>query len=156
MFIIYTYLSLSLSVCVYLCIYMYIYLSTYIPISRSAWRRQRLFINETPFFPLRGPLPSPTPILFGISPQVMSRPGFWPQSAQLTGFWHPPAHSDPSLSSGKRSLTNLEQNIENFLNLNFSREKPVIYIGLGSPGALGLLPDPVSFTQNLLKALEMV
>lgn len=40
-------------------------------------------------------LPSPVPLLYGLSPQVIQQPGYWPDSIRVCGFWqHKSRHEE--------------------------------------------------------------
>ena len=44
------------------------------------------------------PLPSPVQLLYGLSPQVIQQPGYWPDSIHMCGFWQPVQHKKVSLA----------------------------------------------------------
>jgi UDP:flavonoid glycosyltransferase YjiC (YdhE family) len=111
------------------------------------WRRRHLFLPEVPFQPLRT-LPPPTPLLYGISPHVLARPGYWPASVECTGFWHlPDPHSRTDASLVPPALCA-------FLDTQRSANTPVVYFGFGSPGSLGLLPAPRLLAEAMAHACQ--
>ena len=44
------------------------------------------------------PLPRPVQLLYGLSPQVILQPGYWPDSIHMCGFWQPAQRKQVSLA----------------------------------------------------------
>ncbi len=58
------------------------------PLFSEGWRRWRAETLGLPPVPLSGvPLPRPPPLLYGLPEALIARPGYWPASVQLCGFW---------------------------------------------------------------------
>jgi sterol 3beta-glucosyltransferase len=53
----------------------------------SRVRHDRPWLPKLSRWPFAGRPPHNTPILFGFSPCVIPRPGDWPESVQMTGYW---------------------------------------------------------------------
>jgi len=85
------------------------------------WRRDFLHLKPTPFRGIHHRMYSePTPVIYGFSEQVVTRPVDWPSSHQITGYWFmlesgdyvPPGDLTYFIESGD----------------------PPVYIGFGSTG----------------------
>ncbi|CAN0083854.1 unnamed protein product [Ectocarpus fasciculatus] len=90
-------------------------------------------------------LPKAPPILFGVSPAVLPRPGYWPAQADVCGFW-----SFPRLSPRYRPPDRLVR----FLTRCEADNKPVFVVGLGSMPALGLVQDPSGIVATAASSLR--
>ncbi|CAN0160575.1 unnamed protein product, partial [Ectocarpus sp. 8 AP-2014] len=90
-------------------------------------------------------LPRAPPILFGVSPAVLPRPGYWPARADVCGFW-----SFPRLSPRYRPPDRLMR----FLARCEADNKPVFVVGLGSMPALGLVQDPSRIVATAASSLQ--
>lgn len=86
-------------------------------------------------------LPPPTPLLYGISPTVMARQSYWPESVSLSGFWTPPAMLHLSPDSALVSLVE-------------AASSPLVYVGFGSMERYLLDVSWEGFFQALESALE--
>eukprot|EP00903_Cladosiphon_okamuranus_P019998 g18371.t2 len=90
-------------------------------------------------------LPRAPPILFGCSPTVLPRPGYWPAKADVCGFW-----SFPRLSPNYRPPERLAR----FLSTCAAEGKPVFVVGLGSMPELGLVKNPERILQTAVLCLR--
>ncbi|CAM9907376.1 unnamed protein product, partial [Ectocarpus sp. 8 AP-2014] len=95
--------------------------------------------------PTGSSLPRAPPILFGVSPAVLPRPGYWPARADVCGFW-----SFPRLSPRYRPPDRLVR----FLARCEADNKPVFVVGLGSMPALGLVQDPSRIVATAASSLQ--
>jgi sterol 3beta-glucosyltransferase len=88
--------------------------------------------------PLRSPDGRQVMVLHGISPSVLPRPGDWPATAQMTGYWFldSPA-GDASLAPRVKEL--------------LAADPPPVYVGFGSMAG----PDPAAATGVVLEALRL-
>ncbi|KAK3732918.1 hypothetical protein QZH41_012677 [Actinostola sp. cb2023] len=86
------------------------------------------------------PLPAPTPLLYGISPTVLEKPEYWPNSVTVCGYWYTelayPSPDDitvlcPSHQSSKRIL------FKDFMSTLTKHQQRPLYIGFGSMEELG-------------------
>ena len=77
-------------------------------------------------------LPKAPLLLYGISPSIFARPGFWPDSVKLTGFWFLPEVPNYQAPSA----------LQRFLP-DASSPSDVVYFGFGSMGAAGLVSSAV-------------
>lgn len=84
----------------------------------SRVRRGRPWLTPLSSWPFGERQPHPTPILFAFSPCVIARPGDWPDSVQLTGYWF----LDPPDEGG------MDARLQRFLDAG----PPPVYIGFGS------------------------
>eukprot|EP00731_Ephydatia_muelleri_P016790 Em0009g1214a len=48
---------------------------------------EALHIPSLPFSTPTGLLPPPVPLLYGVSPLIVQRQSYWPNSVELTGYW---------------------------------------------------------------------
>jgi sterol 3beta-glucosyltransferase len=80
----------------------------------NRWRRNTLHLKPAPFFKH----PDSSPMLYGFSPRIVSRPADYPGSHHIVGYWFLNSANDWSPSS----------NLQNFL----SDGAPPVYIGFGS------------------------
>lgn len=69
-------------------------------------------------WPLGKSVQPPTPVLYGISPSVLPKPGDWPAQAHMTGYWFLKEKND----------WQPEQDLQHFLQTG----PPPVYIGFGS------------------------
>jgi hypothetical protein len=72
----------------------------------APWRKHDLALPSRPLLQWNNarcpaPLPPPVPLLYGLSPLVVPRPGYWPAAARLCGpwFWNAPPPTRPEPSS---------------------------------------------------------
>lgn len=104
------------------------------------WRRERLHLDEVPFLTRR----RKTPLIYAISPTMCPVPGYWPESARMTGFFFPPAdweHRIPCTFS--KEVT------------DFSSDK-VVTITMSTPwdmGLLGGISEAVRFIETCRSSL---
>lgn len=90
--------------------------------------------------PLRRPDGGPVPVLHAVSPAVLPRPGDWPATARVTGYWFadPPPASDP-VEPGLDAL------------VPAGSDQPLVFVGFGSMAG----PQPQAATQEVVQALRM-
>lgn len=88
--------------------------------------------------PLRRPDGGPATVLHAVSPHVLPRPGDWPGTASITGYWFlhdtEPAHDE------------LQPDLAEFLD----RGEPPVFVGFGSMSG----PDPAATTHVVLDAVR--
>ena len=102
--------------------------------------RERLHLDEVPFLTRR----RKTPLIYAISPTMCPVPGYWPESARMTGFFFPPAdweHRIPCTFS--KEVT------------DFSSDK-VVTITVSTPwdmGLLGGISEAVRFIETCRSSL---
>eukprot|EP00884_Botryococcus_braunii_P016309 jgi/Botrbrau1/3361/Bobra.0337s0002.1 len=84
------------------------------------------------------------PLLYGISEAVVDRPGYWPESVQLTGYWN----AEPSLSQPLHAQRNFAPSID----LAGAHMKHICF-DFGSMGRMGLLGVPHHLVQSIRAAL---
>ena len=89
----------------------------------AQWRRHRLCLSEAPLTDATS-LPRQTPLLYAISPHVLLRPPFWPDSVSLCGFL-----PEPKPRSRTRSDALIETHIGN-------THGGALYVGFGSASDL--------------------
>lgn len=51
------------------------------------WRREALGLAPFLSAAQDGALPPATPLLYGLPESIVPRPGFWPDSVRMCGFW---------------------------------------------------------------------
>lgn len=71
--------------------------------------------------PLQWSLPPPTPLIFGLSPSLVPREQYWPESVELCGFWKLPASWLP--------VKHLDDHVQSFIDSHRGR---LVYTGFGS------------------------
>ncbi|WP_033343108.1 glycosyltransferase [Catenuloplanes japonicus] len=88
--------------------------------------------------PTRRPDGGPAPVLHAFSPAVIPRPSDWPDTAQVTGYWFPPAPAGEAESppAGMRALLH--------------GDEPVVFAGFGSMAG----PEPAALTRVVVEALD--
>lgn len=125
------------------------------------------------------PLPPSTTLLYGISPRVIEKPQYWPDSVVLCGYWFLDMPAEPIDDIKVYHPASGFSTLPDFLSrLKQSGEKPV-YIGFGSMEELGFFSSvdcvellcilneglvqcgrkallQLSPTSNLLKSWEML
>jgi hypothetical protein len=112
-----------------------------------------------------GQLPPAPPLLYGLSPYLFPLPAGTPGSALCSGFWQPMscdreliAHSNVELSQFIKSSLPIEgSDLLNHCQALPSDQPstwPVVYVGFGSMGAIGLLSRPHVILQCILDALK--
>ncbi|WIA18730.1 hypothetical protein OEZ85_003423 [Tetradesmus obliquus] len=124
-------------------------------------------------------LPGSVPVLYGLSPAVVSQPGYWPGSVQLTGFWlAADMHSQPAwqqqqqqqgcrlpaplqkfLSAHHQQQSDAAGNADEGLSCpcdSSSSRRGLLLVDFGSMGCLGLLREPELLLQVLLQALTLL
>lgn len=84
----------------------------------SRVRHNRPWLPKLNRWPFGGRPPHNTPILFGFSPCVIPRPGDWPESVQMTGYWF----LEPAGGDG------VDAALRSFIDAG----SPPVYIGFGS------------------------
>ena len=124
------------------------------------WREQALGLPRVPQLVARasnGRLvhACATPLLYGISPQVLPRPAYWPRSVHVCGFWQPKQQlhqrgSSPAVSAGAGARP--DAGATDPVDTGSMPDAPIV-IALGSMAKLGLLPRPMSLLQVLAGAL---
>ena len=98
----------------------------------GAWREE-LGMHPFPLLEATGlpapTLPQATPLVYAISEAVVPRPGYWPGSVSMTGFW---VEHDEEAKVVQGSLQ--EWVLE--------RCGRIVYVGFGSMAGLGLVENP--------------
>jgi hypothetical protein len=89
----------------------------------------------------RGVLPTPTPLLYGLSPSVLPRQPWWPDSVVLCGFWTLPSRYYPVPDSGVKALFH-------------SLPTPPLYVGYGSMESYLTDVDWTAFITTLDRGLK--
>ncbi len=87
--------------------------------------------------PLRSPDGGPVTVLHAVSPQVLPRPGDWPDTASVTGYWF--------LHDTEAEIGALPPDLECFLDAG----EPPVFVGFGSMSG----PDPAATTRTVLDAV---
>ncbi len=123
------------------------------------WRADRLRLPALPLdvgddAPVT--LPRAPPLLYGFSEQLVTRPGYWPESTHITGFWH--AERD-SAYEDERDLEPEPgyappSTLNHFLTAFRPVSDPVALITFGSMASMdGALPFPRTLLRCLAEAL---
>lgn len=84
----------------------------------SRVRRDRPWLPALSGWPFGGRWPHDAPMLLAFSPCVVTRPGDWPDSVQLTGYWFIEPAGDGGVDAG----------LQRFLDAG----PPPVYLGFGS------------------------
>jgi sterol 3beta-glucosyltransferase len=87
--------------------------------------------------PLRRPDGGPATVLHAVSPHVLPRPGDWPDTASVTGYWF--------LHDTEAETSALPPVLTSFLDAG----DPPVYLGFGSMSG----PDPAATTRMVLDAV---
>ncbi|GAQ87097.1 UDP-Glycosyltransferase superfamily protein [Klebsormidium nitens] len=93
-------------------------------------------------------LPQAPPLLYGFSEAVVPCPGYWPRTVRACGFWPPPQSWDDYLQE------QTPKSLHEFLAASRDVARPLVYIGFGAVGSMGLLPPAEPLILSLLSALE--
>ncbi|XP_037446891.1 sterol 3-beta-glucosyltransferase UGT80B1-like isoform X1 [Triticum dicoccoides] len=139
--------------------------------SWGLWRNDCLNLSPIPYTDPVTNLPlwhvraeSPL-LLYGFSKEIVERPGYWPSSAHICGFWFLPMAWQFScdkcreLFSGDFSspfegiLCANHAGLEDFL-MGSSYSSLPIFIGLSSIGSMGFLRNPKSFLMVIKAVIE--
>ncbi|CAM9122013.1 unnamed protein product, partial [Ascophyllum nodosum] len=112
-------------------------------LARGLYARTALSLAALSIFTMRS-LPSAPLAMFGVSPAVLPRPGYWPPKADVYGFW-----SFAKLSRRYRAPEMLER----FLERCNSVRRPIFCVGLGSMPGLGLAQDPNEILSMAVRCL---
>lgn len=106
-----------------------------------------LNIPSLPFTTPTGFLPPPVPLLYGVSPLIVQRQSYWPDSVELAGYWTLPG----SLQEPPHpELVRL---------LSASKPSQILYIGFGSMEAYMADIDWTSVLEkfeNVLKSFNLI
>eukprot|EP00803_Ostreobium_quekettii_P002354 evm.model.scf_1228.2 EVM.evm.TU.scf_1228.2 scf_1228:18346-22669(-) len=91
------------------------------------WRQTRLGLPRFPHHPAS--------LLYGFSPNVVPRPGWWPASVSVCGFWYPPrVNRCPSPADSACDEARLRRWIAG------CEGAPILCVDFGSSFSLGLIP----------------
>ncbi|GAA4997042.1 glycosyltransferase [Actinopolymorpha pittospori] len=100
--------------------------------------------------PLRRPGGGAVPVMHAVSRHVLARPGDWPTTATMTGYWFlddaDPHAMDAPAPSGPTGQSGLPADLEAFLDSG----EPPIFVGFGSMSG----SDPVGTTEAVLAATQ--
>lgn len=144
----------------------------------GAWRYHRLGLPAIPYCacgPGR-PLPPPSPLLLGISELVVPRPGHWPGSTHLCGFWHdagclpaaqqhvpaavrqllPEAQRADAVHQGPPQRAAADARRQEAEHGGEPEQRRLICVDFGSMGRLGLIPQPSLLVAILETAAEQL
>ncbi|CAM9099442.1 unnamed protein product [Discosporangium mesarthrocarpum] len=122
-----------------------------LPLFLPHYQRWRLKWGLSPLLVMPGkeyPVRPSVPILYGVSPALLPRPGCWPAKAQVCGFWAF-NHVSPHYSPPERLVRFLKSRGE-------CPKRPLFCVGLGSMPDLGLIEDPSSLLNLVAVALKRV
>lgn len=118
------------------------------PLFSDSWQRWRQEVLGLPAVPFQAeaqaeaPLPPAPPLLYGLPEMLVPRPGYWPDSVHMCGFW---LHQQGSAALSE--LTPPEA-------ASFVAAGGTVAVDLGSMPRMGFVPDAVSFAAALRGALQ--
>lgn len=99
-------------------------------------------------------LPNPVPLLYGLSPQVIQQPGYWPESIHICGFWQHKSRLEEAAEVQSKLQSLLGGLPEGMLFKDWHAGKPLMCITFGSMGPMGAIPDPLHLVEVLVAALK--
>ncbi|KAM0873552.1 hypothetical protein ACQ4PT_037991 [Festuca glaucescens] len=119
-------------------------------------------VTDLPLWHVRAESPL---LLYGFSKEIVERPGYWPSSAHVCGFWFLPMAWQFSCDKCSELLCGNvtspcegilcanHAGLEHFLTGNSSSSLP-IFIGLSSIGSMGFLRNPKAFLMVIKAVIE--
>ncbi|XP_048583476.1 sterol 3-beta-glucosyltransferase UGT80B1 [Nematostella vectensis] len=84
-------------------------------------------------------LPLATPLLYGISPSILEKPGYWPDSVSMCGYWFldSPKEDYRDIEVLQPTLLSPKVSLEDFFQTMAEAKESPLYIGFGSMEELG-------------------